>query len=238
MHLDTAALVLRAVDYKESDRILTLLTAQEGLLTVKAQGCRRKNSPLAAPTQLLVYSQMTLYAYRDDHFAVKEAAVQEQFLGLRADLEKLSLASYFAEVAQTVGVEGEGNPELLSLVLNSLYALDKLSKPPELIRAAFDLRCMTIAGYAPLLDGGLPPAGELRLDLREGVLRAGGEGVPLTAEMLAAARHIVYGDAKRLFSFSLPPDQLSAFAALADRYLITQLERDFKTLDFYLSIKA
>lgn len=247
MHLDVDGLILRGVDYKESDRILTVLTGQNGLLTVKAQGCRRKNSPLAAPAQLLVYSQMTLFEYRD-YYTLKEAAVREQFLGLRADLSKLALASYFAEVAQAVGVEGEANPELLRLILNSLYALDKLSKPLELIRAAFDLKCMSIAGYAPLLDAcavcGAAQPEEPELELREGVLHckkcknAAGQSLPLTAEMLAAARYIVYGDAKRLFSFSLPPSQLPEFARLASAYLTAQLERGFQTLDFYLSVKA
>ena len=173
MHLDLSGVILRAVDYKETDRILTVLTDQNGLMTVKAQGCRRKNSPLAAPTQLLVYSHMTLFEYRD-YYSLKEATVQEQFLGVREDLSKLSLASYFAEVAQCVGVEGESNPELLSLVLNSLYALDKLNKPLELIRAALDFKCMAIAGYAPLLDAcavcGVPEPEEPRLNLQEGVL--------------------------------------------------------------------
>lgn len=248
MHLDLSALVVRSVDYKETDRILTLLTGPNGLMTVKAQGCRRKNSPLAAPTQLLVYSQMTLFEYRD-YYTVKEAVAQDQFLGVRQDLAKLALGSYFAEVAQCVGVEGEANPELLSLVLNSLYALDKLNKPLDLVRAAFDLRCMVISGYAPLLDAcavcGVAQPEEPRLNLREGVLHCKGCGgevgpgrsVPLTPEMLRAARHVVYGDPKRLFSFTLPPEQLGPFADMADHYLTTQLERDFRTLDFYLSVK-
>ena len=249
MHLDVDGLILRGVDYKESDRILTVLTDQNCLMTVKAQGCRRKNSPLAAPTQLFVYSQMTLFEYRD-YYTLKEAAIRDQFLGIRADLAKLALASYFAEVAQTVGVEGEANPELLRLTLNSLYALDKLSKPLELIRAAFDLKCMSIAGYAPLLDAcavcGVAQPEAPELDLREGVLHCKacksevgpGQSLLLSGEMLAAARHIVYGDAKRLFSFSLPPGQLPEFAHLASAYLTTQLERSFQTLDFYLSVKA
>lgn len=248
MHLDLSALVVRSVDYKETDRILTLLTDQNGLMTVKAQGCRRKNSPLAASTQLLVYSQMTLFEYRD-YYTVKEAVAQDQFLGVRQDLAKLALGSYFAEVAQCVGTEGEAAPELLSLVLNSLYALDKLKKPLELVRAAFDLRCMVLSGYAPLLDAcavcGLAEPREPRLNLREGVLHCKGCGgevgpgqnIPLTPEMLAAARHVVYGDPKRLFSFTLPSEQLHPFADLASGYLATQLERGFRTLDFYLSVK-
>ncbi len=248
MHMDVRGLVLRGVDYKETDRILTVLTGENGLMTVKARGCRRKNSPLAAPTQLFAYSQMTLFEYRD-YYTLQEAAVQDQFLGLRTELEKLALASYFAEVAQTVAVEGEQNSQLLSLVLNSLYALDKLDKPLDLVRAAFDLRCMVIAGYAPLLDAcaicGVAQPLEPQLHIQEGVLccrdcrhEAGpGRTATLSPEMLQAARHIAYGDAKRLFSFSLPKEQLGYFADLAADYLATQLERRFQTLDYYLSVR-
>lgn len=52
MHMRTKALVLRAVDYKESDKILTLLTQESGKLTASARGCRKKGSPVAAGVQL------------------------------------------------------------------------------------------------------------------------------------------------------------------------------------------
>lgn len=247
MDIQTQGVILRRVDYKESDCILTVLTAEGGVRTVKAQGCRRKNSPLSAATQSFVYSQMVLFEYRD-RFTLKEANILNQFWGVREDIVKLSLASYFAEVAQTVGVEGEANPQLMSLFLNSLYALDKLHKPNELIRAAFDLKCMALAGYAPLLDGcavcGVETPVQPMLNLTEGVLHCKGcahevgpGSVRLTEEMLGAVQHIVYGDAKRLFSFPMPEDQLDRFARLASEYLTTQLERRFKTLDFYLSMK-
>lgn len=247
MDICTQGVILRRVDYKESDCILTVLTAEGGVRTVKAQGCRRKNSPLAAVTQSFVYSQMNLFVYRD-RFTLKEASMLDQFWGVREDVVKLSLAGYFADVAQTVGVEGEANPELMSLVLNSLYALDKLHKPLELLRAAFDFKCMALAGYAPLLDGcavcGVETPERPMLNLAEGVLHCkscghevGAGSAALTDEMLRAIRHIVYGDPKRLFSFPMPPEQLDRFAALASGYLTTQLERKFKTLDFYLAMK-
>ena len=49
MHMTTKALVLRQVDYKESDKILTLFTQEQGKLTASARGCRKKGSALAAP---------------------------------------------------------------------------------------------------------------------------------------------------------------------------------------------
>ena len=65
MHIKTQGLILRETNYKEADKILTVLTREGGRRTVKARGCRRKNSPLAASAQLLVWSDMTLFDYRD-----------------------------------------------------------------------------------------------------------------------------------------------------------------------------
>ena len=80
MHMRTKALVLRAVDYKESDKILTLLTQESGKLTASARGCRKKGSPVAAGVQLLAWSDLVLYEYRG-RWTVKEAAVEREFQG-------------------------------------------------------------------------------------------------------------------------------------------------------------
>ena len=64
MHLTTNALVLREVNYKESDKILTLLTEEKGKLTVSARGCRKKDSPISSACQLLSWAEFTLYEFR------------------------------------------------------------------------------------------------------------------------------------------------------------------------------
>ena len=219
MHISTQGLVLREVNYKESDKLLTVLTAEGGKRTVKARGCRRKGSPLAAAAQLLVYSDMTLFEYRD-YFTLNEAESLQQFWRVRSDLERLSLASYFAEVMEAVAVEGRPDPMALSLILNSLYALDRLNRPLALVKAAFELKLMCLEGYEPLLDACAAEAGE-------------GAAIPLEGGALAAMRHIVYGDPKRLFSFRLEGAGLSCLSHVCQRFLTTQLDRGFRTLDFY-----
>ena len=99
MHMTTKALVLRQVDYKESDKILTLFTQEQGKLTASARGCRKKGSALAAPCQLLAWSEMVLYDYQG-RWTVKEASTERLFQGVRDDLERLALGCYFAEVAE------------------------------------------------------------------------------------------------------------------------------------------
>lgn len=242
MHIKTQGLVLREVNYKESDKILTVLTAEGGKRTVKARGCRRKDSRVAAAAQLLVLSEMTLFEYRD-FWSMDEAGSLEQFWGVRADMDKLALASYFAEVMEAVAEEGRSDPALLSLILNSLYALDKLDKPLPLVKAAYELRLMCLAGYEPLLDAcavcGAPDPEHPRLDLTEGVLQCAacrggaGDSAALEGSALAAMRRVVYGDPKRLFSFRLEGEGLRAMARACERFLTVQLDRGFRTLDFY-----
>ena len=248
MHVVTQGLVLREVSYKETDKILTVLTRDGGKRTVKARGCRKKNSPLAAAAQLLVYSDMTLFEYRD-FWSLDEAESREQFWGVKRDVEKLALGSYFAEVMEAVAEEDQDENPMLSLILNSLYALDKLNKPQALVKAAYELKLMSLAGYEPMLEhcavcGAADPE-EPRLHLREGLLhcarcRGGvGDGVsmPLDGAVLDAMRRVLYGDPKRLFSFALDVPGLARMADVCEAYLLTQLERGFRTLDFYKSLQ-
>ncbi len=249
MHTKTKALVLRSVDYKESDKILTLLTQELGKITVSARGCRKKGSPIAASCQLLAWSELVLYDYQG-RWSVKEGETLRLFQGVREDLERFALGCYFAEAAEALAVEGLPSPELLSLTLNSLHALDQMpQKPLALIKTAFEWRAMCLAGYEPLFDGcaicGYNPPEKPQFHLKEGVLHCArcrdevGEGIsmPLNSEALAALEYIVHGDPKRLFSFQLEGEGLRLLGDTGEAYVHTQLERGFRTLDFYKQIQ-
>ena len=249
MHLTTSALVLREVNYKEADKILTLLTAGEGKLTATARGVRRRGGALAAACQQLCWGEFTLYEYQG-RWAVKEAAAERRFQGVLGDLDKLALASYFAEVTEALAEEGQSEPELLSLTLNSLHALDKLPLPPVQVKTAFEWKAMALAGYEPMTDGcavcGRPDPDSPQIHLGEGVVHCAtcrgevGEGIsmPLTPAALAALRHIVGGDPKRLFSFRLDGASLEQLSQASEAYLMTRLERGFRTLDFYKTLQV
>lgn len=244
MYLTTPGLVLRVTDYNDRDALLTLLTPQYGKLSVKARGLRRKNSPLIAPCQLLAYGEFTLFEYKGQ-YTVNEAHSIELFQGLRKDLCKLSLGTYFAQASEVLSQEDLPNPELLSLVLNCLYALDKLGKPEMLVKAAFELRAASLAGYTPDLFGCHVCGSQTPtyFDISGGALlcencRSAATGIrmPLTPAVLEAMRYIVYCDPKKLFSFQIGPEALEQLSGITEAYLTTQLERGFSTLDFYKSL--
>ena len=243
MYLTTQGLVLRTTEYQDTDLMLTVLTKDRGLMSLRARGVRKNSSRLKSACQLLSYSEFTVFENRGYH-TVNEAAPVEMFPELRSDLELLALGSYFAQAAEVLSQEDAPESEILSLTLNSLYALCRLKKPALLVKAAFELRLACLSGYAPQLDGCAVCGNETpdRFNVTGGVLqcaRCGGiEGLrlPLTPAMLAAMRYLAACEPKKLFSFSVETEELRQLSDLTETYLATQLERGFSALDFYKSL--
>ena len=240
-------IVLRSVDTREADKILTVLTGEQGKLAVVAKGARSRRSRVTAATQFLAYSEMTLTERRGWQI-LAEANTIELFSGVREDLERLSLASYFAELTDAVTYEDLPAGEILPLLLNALYALGTLHYPPAVVKPAFEVKLMALSGFEPLLDRcavcGAAEIEEPMLDVVRGTLHCarcpqkGGLSMPLGAAGLAALRHIVYGDPKRLYAFRLPEEALRWVNHAAEAYVAAQLERGFRTLDYYKQVKT
>ena len=242
----TSGVVLRVTDTKETDRILTVLTADRGKIPLIARGARRKNSRLAAACQLPAYSELTIYK-RGGWYMLDEASPLELFDALGRDIELLALASWFCELTEAVCAEETPAPEVLSLLLNALYALCYTDRPPRLVKAAFQFRLMALAGFEPLADGcalcGRGDAEAPMLDVQGGFVTCGGcRGpdaglrLPLTAGGLAALRHILSVEPRRLYSFTLEPGALAALDHAGEAFISAQLERGFRTLDYYKSL--
>jgi len=240
-------IVLRETETKEADKILTLLTAEQGKISVIARGVRRKGCKYAACAQPLAYSEWTLYQKGDWYYA-NDGSTLELFNGLRSNLEAMALGFYLAELTEAVATEEAVASELLRHLLNGLYALSALHKLPMLVKPAFEVKLLSLAGYEPLADGcaycGCTEPEQPFLDVVQGVLRCrtcgakeSGLSMPLCDASLKALRHIIYGDPKRLYSFRIGEEALRRLSAAAEAFAAAQLERGFRTLDFYKSLQ-
>ena len=247
MFKTTKALVLRETKYKEADKILTILTEDEGKLTVSARGVMRRGSKIAAACQLLTFSEMTLFENHGKWY-VNEAQSIEQFLGLRDDIALLALGTYIAELLEAVSDEDRPNPDVLRLGLNSLFALSSKLYEPEHIKAVFELRLMCISGYEPMLDY-CPVCGNDKIE-RPIFSTTGGtvlcskcknseysETLAVSDASLSAMRHVSGADSKKIFSFTLGEAASKQFSSVCEAYIQTQLERRFSALDYWKSVK-
>ena len=243
MYLKTQGLVLRVTEYRDSDAILSVLTREQGLMTFKARGVRSRRSQLKSACQLLAFSEFTVLE-RQGYYSVTEAVCLEMFQAMRGDIELLSLCSYFAQAAELLSQQDVNDGEVLSLTLNAIYALCKLKRPQPLVKAAFELRMMVIAGFLPMVDGCAVCGSQTPslFDVAGGMAvcakcsSPGSLRLPLSPATLAAMQHITTCEAKKVFSFNLLPEALKELSDICETYFLTQLERGFSTLDFYKSL--
>ena len=247
MYIKTNGIVLRETEYKDSDKLLTVLTRDLGKRTFRARGVKSGRSRLKSACQLFAYSEFTVLETHE-RCVITEAVTQEMFPELRQDIELLSLASYFVQLTDTVAQEGDEMSELLSLLLNALYALAKLKRPQKLVKAVFELRLMCLAGFAPQLDrctdcGSHTPE-KPRLSLYGGGVHcpgcapgAPGKSVLLCGASLAAMRHVCSAGEKKIFSFTLDESSDERFCTACEEYTLAQLDRGFGTLDYWHSLQ-
>ena len=244
MLLKTDGVVIREKGTGESDRFVTLLTRDYGVLHAFARGAKSLKSEKQSGTQLFAYADFTISRGKDA-FVVTEARPREVFYKLREDVERLSLAQYFCELTGLLAPEETPAEEYLSLLLNALYLLTSGKRPQPFLKAVLELRLMSISGYMPDLVGcaqcGAYMDEQMFFDRREGCLLCADcadHGEPLTSGVLAAMRHICFAEPKKVFSFTLSDAGLQKLANLTEGYMHTHLNHTFKTLQFYKQIKA
>jgi DNA repair protein RecO (recombination protein O) len=141
-------IVVREVKFRESNRMLTILTEDGGRVEALARSADRKNSRLSAGCSLMCYSEFTLFTYKG-RVTVDEAEALDSFPEIQTDLQKLALASYLCDVASRLAEVDFADDEAYRLTMNAVYAVARLALPLPLIKAVFELRAAAIAGFAP-----------------------------------------------------------------------------------------
>ena len=256
MTTEVRGLVIRTVDIKETDRLITIFTEEQGAITALARGARSLKSRKLAATMQFCYGRYVLYRQGDKHW-IKEAELIENFFDIGKSIEGLALANYICEVLSDVTV-AEADRDLLRLSLNSLYAISKGLYSVEKIKAAFEIRAASILGFMPNVlschrcdERG----GDFFFDIMGGVIecrncrenrkktRAEHEDPHeshiiciLSEGAKTALGYCIYSPIERVFSFNISDQDMHLFSRAAEEYLLNQLEHGFKSLDFYKSV--
>lgn len=238
-------LILRTVDMGESDRLMTVLTAEEGKITLSAKGVRSVKSHRMAACQPFCYSEFTL-TERSGKRILTEARLIENFYAIREDIKRFALASYLTELTEAVTVEDGEQGQILSLLLNCLYLIAGGQKALWLIKGVFEWRLASLLGFMPDLSvcgECSAKSGSMALSLIDGCLYCTDcmmkEEKPLCIwldDTLPLLRYLLAAPSKRLFAFEVDGTIESTFSAVCEKYLLHQVGRSFSTLAFYKTL--
>lgn len=144
-------IVLRAVNYKDNDRILTLFSRSQGKINAQARGVRRMKSALATAAQPFCCAEYEFYQKKDRYF-VTGALVKQEFFGIQNDYDKFTVGCVMLELAERI-LEHLDEPERLFVTLvNTLFSMEKHGLDECTALAYFYVQAVDILGVFPALD--------------------------------------------------------------------------------------
>jgi DNA repair protein RecO (recombination protein O) len=173
--VSTPAIVLSALRYSETSKILRLATREYGVQSVIAKGALRPRSRFGAALQLLSegQAQFLLKDHRELHL-LTTFDLRRLHVGLAAELERYAVACALAEIMIRFAPP-DPHPESFDLLRS---ALEQLELAPRSSMEALGYRLLwqmvSVLGFEPSLDAcvidgtPLPGQGPLPFSTREG----------------------------------------------------------------------
>jgi DNA repair protein RecO (recombination protein O) len=171
----------------ESDRLLTVLTREYGLLRVVAPGARKSNSKLGGRSGLFVVNTLLISKGRSLDKII-QAETLESYPGLGQDLRKLTASQYIAELVLVQALSEHPQDELFSLLNEHLTRLDDAP-------ASLAIACLTHAIYHFLAMAGVPPQVH-ECCISQRLLSGDSMAAPWVASFSVAAGGVVHPNAQ------------------------------------------
>jgi DNA repair protein RecO (recombination protein O) len=140
-------IVLGRRNFGEADRIILLYSKDQGKISLIAKGVRRPKSRKRGHVE--VFNHVKFQAVVGHGLdIVTEVEIIDDYEDVRSSLKKVSLAYYFVEVVSKITHEGESNPDLYYLLLDTLDKLETVNGLKKL-RIEFITKLLIMLGYWP-----------------------------------------------------------------------------------------
>ena len=143
-------IVLRSYPFGEADRVVVLLSPNNGKIRTVAKGVRKTKSRFGGRLEPFTHVDLVLYEGRNLD-TITQAAVVDPFPALRANLESVVAAGTMVEAADAVAQQDETSHRLFLLLQRGLKALEAGESSPDLI-TSFLLKLADVVGVAPALE--------------------------------------------------------------------------------------
>ncbi|MBQ1685344.1 MAG: DNA repair protein RecO [Clostridia bacterium] len=143
-------IVLRYTDYRDNDRILSVLTRENGLVSVTARGVRAKGKTVSSNVKdAYCYGEFIVYE-RNGIDCVSSSTIIEAFYPIREDYDKLLAAAQIVRIAEKLA-SNRPNDELFSMLYHAFSFLAYGNAQPADLVLCFAAKFLALAGYAPVL---------------------------------------------------------------------------------------
>lgn len=238
MEIKVNALVLKATDYNENDKILTLLTAEYGKITAGIKGVKKPAAKLKFAAQPFCFAEYIL-SEKCGKFTVINCSECESFYDLRTDICRFYAACAVIEAAAALTFEGDGNAEVFYGSVRALTDMCSGGESLPLIR--YLLFILGKSGYAlsagdcAVCGSALCGADKVRFDMDTGAFTCYecGTGAGVSRVTYNVLR---YAEGKSCEEAFVTPDGEKRALRLIREYFAYKTDNPLKSLSEYIRL--
>ncbi len=117
-------IVLKLIDYKEADKLASIFTLEQGIITAKFTGVKKEKAKLKAIAQSFVFAEFNL-ASKGNLKQVINATLIDNFYPILSDYNKTICAYIVLDIINTILPQNKAENELFVLTLNTLKNIEK-----------------------------------------------------------------------------------------------------------------
>ena len=132
-------------DYKEYDKLLTILTKEKGKISVYAFNVRRQKSKNIGKTRIFSFGEFEVRK-NNDKYQLENIVLKNSFLELTNDYNITCYAYYFVELVDYFSYENIESEDIYLLLYYTFKALIDNKMPTKLVRRVFELKMLKYQG--------------------------------------------------------------------------------------------
>ncbi|OZM57734.1 DNA repair protein RecO [Lottiidibacillus patelloidae] len=151
MMLKAEGIVIRSIDYGESNKIITLFTKEFGKVGVMARGAKKPKSRLASTTQLFTCGYF-LFQKSTKLGTLQQAEVLTPLRMIQSDIIKTAYAAYFVELLDKCTEERKSSTAIYEFLYYSLVYLNE-GIDEQVLKYIFEMKMLILLGIQPHVNG-------------------------------------------------------------------------------------
>jgi DNA repair protein RecO (recombination protein O) len=232
-------IVIRSMDYGESNRIIAIYTRHNGKMSVMVRGAKKMNSRLASVTQLFTHGEFVMFK-TSSMGTLNQGEPYDSHRKLREGLHMSAYSAYVVELIDRIVPESESNEMMFEQLKASLEAIES-GKDAAIVLHIMEMKMLAAAGYLPQLDACVScgsKEGEMSLSITQGGVlcsncrTSDSYALHPSAAVLKMLRLFQRMDLRRLGSIEVKPNTKAQLKHIMRAYMDTYIDARLKSRGF------
>ena len=137
--------------YKETSKILNIITKDGLKIGVVSKGCKKMKSNLRSVSQKFTYANFIISYKEDGLSTLISADIINPFLNIKKDIEKISYVNFITDLTNQV-IKQSNNKNIYDILISSILKIDE-GYDPLIICDILEIKYLDFLGISPYFDG-------------------------------------------------------------------------------------